>query len=178
MQIRQRDGNPEKMEGNIRLSSTELALSLEGPINKKTTYMLSARRSYLDFFFKLIDLPIRPNYWDFQYKVTHKINDKTTLTAIGLGAIDEFTFAVPKESDPTKEYIIRAYPSINQWNYTVGFTLKRLVENGYYNVTLSRNMFNNQLDQFEDADFGNESKIRSKQLLSVQEQPGERQRVS
>ncbi len=158
MQIRQRDGNPEKMEGNIRLSSTELALSLEGPINKKTTYMLSARRSYLDFFFKLIDLPIRPNYWDFQYKVTHKINDKTTLTAIGLGAIDEFTFAVPKESDPTKEYIIRAYPSINQWNYTVGFTLKRLVENGYYNVTLSRNMFNNQLDQFEDADFGNESK--------------------
>ena len=158
MQIRQRDGNPEKMEGNIRLSSTELALSLEGPINKKTTYMLSARRSYLDFFFKLIDLPIRPNYWDFQYKVTHKINDKTTLTAIGLGAIDEFTFAVPKESDPTKEYIIRAYPTINQWNYTVGFTLKRLVQNGYYNVTLSRNMFNNQLDQFEDADFGNESK--------------------
>lgn len=158
LQIRQRDGNPEKMEGNIRLSSTEFALSLEGPINKKTTYMVSARRSYLDFFFKLIDLPIRPNYWDFQYKVTHKFNDKTSLTAIGLGAIDEFTFAVPKESDPTKEYIIRAYPTINQWNYTVGFTLKHLVRNGYYNVTLSRNMFNNQLDQFEDADFGNESK--------------------
>ena len=35
MQIRQRDGNPEKMEGNIRLSSTELALSLEGPLIRK-----------------------------------------------------------------------------------------------------------------------------------------------
>lgn len=158
LQIRQRDGNPEKAEGNVRLSSTELALSMEGPISKKTTYLASARRSYLQYFFQLIDLPIRPNYWDFQYKVTHKFNKKTSLTAIGLGAIDEFTFAVPKKSDATKEYIIRSYPTINQWNYTVGFTLKHLFENGYYNLTISRNMFNNKLDQFADADFGNESK--------------------
>jgi len=158
LQIRQRDGNPEKAEGNVRLSSTELALSMEGPISKKTTHLASARRSYLQYFFQLIDLPIRPNYWDFQYKVTHKFNKKTSLTAIGLGAIDEFTFAVPKKSDATKEYIIRSYPTINQWNYTVGFTLKHLFENGYYNLTISRNMFNNKLDQFADADFGNESK--------------------
>ena len=158
LQIRQRDGNPEKAEGNVRLSSTELALSMEGPISKKTTYLASARRSYLQYFFQLIDLPIRPNYWDFQYKVTHKFNKKTSLTAIGLGAIDEFTFAVPKKSDATKEYIIRSYPTISQWNYTVGFTLKHLFENGYYNLTISRNMFNNKLDQFADADFGNESK--------------------
>jgi TonB dependent receptor/CarboxypepD_reg-like domain/TonB-dependent Receptor Plug Domain len=158
LQIRQREGNPEKAEGNIRLSSTELALSMEGPISKKTTYLASARRSYLQYFFQLIDLPIRPNYWDFQYKVTHKFNNKTSLTAIGLGAIDEFTFAVPQESDATKEYIIRSFPSINQWNYTVGFTLKHLFENGYYNLTISRNMFNNKLDQFADADYGNESK--------------------
>ena len=158
LQIRQRDGNPEEVEGNVRLSSTELAVLLEGPINKKTTFLASARRSYLQYFFKLIDLPIRPNYWDFQYKVTHKFSDKTSLTAIGLGAIDEFSYAIPKNSDATKEYIIRSYPIINQWNYTVGFTLKHLVENGYYNVTLSRNMFNNQLDQFSDAAYGDESK--------------------
>ncbi len=158
LQIRQREGNPEKAEGNIRLSSTELALSMEGPISKKTTYLASARRSYLQYFFQLIDLPIRPNYWDFQYKVTHKFDNKTTLTAIGLGAIDEFTFAVPQESDASKEYIIRSFPSINQWNYTVGFTLKHLFENGYYNLTISRNMFNNKLDQFADANYGNENK--------------------
>lgn len=164
LQIRQRDGNPEKIEGNVRLSSTELALSMEGPINKKTTFLASARRSYLQYFFQLIDLPIRPNYWDFQYKVTHRFNDKTTLTAIGLGAIDEFTFAVPKNSDATKEYIIRSYPTINQWNYTVGFTLKHLVSNGYYNLTLSRNVFNNRLDQFSDAAFGDESKRTFKSI--------------
>lgn len=156
LQFKQKDGNPDKLQANLRLSSTEVAATMEGPINKKTTFLASARRSYLQYFFQLIDLPIRPNYWDFQYKVTHKINDKTTLTAIGLGAIDQFTFAAPKNSDLEKEYIIRSLPTINQWNYTVGFTLKHLINKGYYTVTASRNMFNNRLDRFEDAQFGNE----------------------
>jgi len=150
LQFRQREGNPERVQGNIRVSSTEVAGTLEGPISSKTTFLASVRRSYLQFLFKAIDLPIRPNYWDFQYKVTHKINKKTTLTAIGVGAIDEFSFAVPKESSPEKEYILRSNPNINQWNYTTGFSLKRLLENGFLNISMSRNMFNNRLDRFED----------------------------
>lgn len=158
LQFKQRDGNPNKFQGNMRISSSEVAATLEGPLSKKTTFIASARRSYLQYFFQLIDLPIRPNYWDFQYKVTHRINEKTALTAIGIGAIDEFSFAVPKNTDLQKQYIIRSLPTINQWNYTVGFTLKRLINNGYINLTASRNMFNNRLDQFEDADFGNEAR--------------------
>ncbi len=158
LQFKQKDGNPDKLQSNIRVSSTEVATTFEGPINKKTTFLASARRSYLQYFFQLIDLPIRPNYWDFQYKITHKIDDKTTLTAIGLGAIDQFSFAVPARTTLEKEYIIRSLPTVNQWNYTVGFTLKRLIRNGYYSITASRNMFDNQLDKFEDADFGNESR--------------------
>lgn len=158
LQFKQRNGNATRMQGNWRLSSTELAGTLEGPIGKKTTFLASARRSYLQYFFQLIDLPIRPNYWDFQYKVNTKINEKNTITAIGLGAIDEFYFAVPKNSDPTKEYIIRSNPNINQWNYTMGFTWKKTLENGFSNLSLSRNMFNNRLDRFEDAQEGNEEK--------------------
>jgi TonB dependent receptor/CarboxypepD_reg-like domain/TonB-dependent Receptor Plug Domain len=157
LQFRQREGNPERVQGNIRVSSTEVAGTLEGPISSKTTFLASVRRSYLQFLFKAIDLPIRPNYWDFQYKVTHKINKKTTLTAIGVGAIDEFTFAVPEESSPEKEYILRSNPNINQWNYTTGFSLKRLLENGFLNVSISRNMFNNRLDRFEDNRQGDEN---------------------
>ncbi len=157
-QFKQREGNPDRFSGNIRLSSTELATTFEGPLSPKTTYLASVRRSYLQLLFQAIDLPIRPNYWDFQYKVTHKINAKTTITALGVGAIDEFTFAIPRESSPEKEYILRSVPSINQWNYTVGFSLKRLVNNGYINIALSRNTFDNQLDRFEDKDEGNEGR--------------------
>lgn len=146
--IKQRDGNPERISGNVRAGFTEAVLTLEGPISKKTTFLASARKSYLDFLFGLIDLPIRPNFYDFQYKVTHKIDEKTTLTAIGLGAIDRFTFATTKSSTPENIFITRSQPYINQWNYTTGFNLKRKVKKGFMNFAISRNMFNNQLDKF------------------------------
>jgi hypothetical protein len=149
--IKQREGNREKLSGNFRISATDASLTLEGPLGKKTNFLASARRSYLKFLFIALDLPIRPDYSDFQYKITHKFNDKTTLTAIGLGAIDEFEFATPKKSTPENIYIIRSLPYINQWNYTTGFALKRLINKGYMNFTLSRNMFNNALDKYEDA---------------------------
>lgn len=163
--IKQREGNPEKVSGNFRLSGTETALTLEGPLGKKTNYLASARRSYLQYLFQALDLPIRPNYWDFQYKVTHKIDDKTTLTAIGLGAIDEFAFAKTRESSPENIYILRSQPYINQWNYTTGFVLKRLVNKGFVNVALSRNMFNNSLDKFED-----ENKIEARRTFKLRSQ--------
>ncbi len=148
--ITQRNGNPNQLSGNVRLSGSEFAAMLEGPLSKKTTFMVSARRSYLQFLFKLLDLPIRPDYYDFQYKVNHKIDSKTELTFIGLGAIDNFRLAVPKNSDAENEYINRANPIIKQWNYTVGTTLKRLVNNGYYTIAISRNMFFNGADRYED----------------------------
>lgn len=147
--IQQRTGNPDKLSGNIRLSGSEFATTLEGPLGKKTTFLASARRSYLQFLFQLLDLPIRPDYWDFQYKINHKINNKTELNFIGIGAIDKFRLVAPKSSDAENEYILRSNPLLNQWNYTVGASLKRLVNNGFFTVALSRNMFFNGADRYE-----------------------------
>jgi hypothetical protein len=155
--FKQRDGNQERLSGNFRTSSSEIAATLEGPIDKKTNFLLSARRSYLQFLFQLIDLPIRPNYWDFQTRISRKLNEKTTLTFIGVGAIDEFSFGIPRNSTPDKTFILNATPSINQWNYTNGISLRHLISNGYLNISLSRNMFRNKLDRFENKDEGNEA---------------------
>lgn len=163
--IKQREGNSERLAGNARVSFTETALTLEGPLSKKTTFLASARKSYLSFLFKLIDLPIRPDFDDFQYKITHQFNAKTKLTAIGLGAIDRFSFAPTKKSTLENTYVLRSTPYINQWNYTVGFNLNRQIENGFLNFTLSRNMFDNSLDKFED-----EQQIESNRSLKVQSQ--------
>ena len=151
-QFRQKNGNPNKIQGNVRLSATELAATLEGPLSKdkKTTFLFSARRSYLQLLFSVIDLPIRPNYWDFQAKITRQINKKTTLSFIGIGAIDEFRFAPIKDATPEKLYVINSNPLINQWNYTGGLTLKRLIHNGFINLALSRNSFDNDNKQYED----------------------------
>ena len=160
-QFRQRNGNTNQLQGNIRLSATELATTFEGPLSKKTTFLASARRSYLQLLFKAIDLPIRPNYWDFQYKVTHRINKKMTLTLLGIGAIDHFSFGLPREATPEKLYVLDATPSINQWNYTVGATLRNQIKNGYWNLALSRSMLDNSIEKFDGNDLGNEAKRRT-----------------
>jgi CarboxypepD_reg-like domain/TonB-dependent Receptor Plug Domain len=151
-QFRQKNGNPNRFQGNFRLSATEAALTLEGPLskNKKTTFLASARRSYLQLLFKAIDLPIRPNYWDFQTKITHQLNKKTTLTFLAIGAIDEFRFEAPKEATPEKLYTINSNVLVNQWNYTVGAAIKKNIPNGFWNLALSRTSFNNDIEKFED----------------------------
>jgi len=155
-EFKQRNGNPERFSGNARLSATEFALTGEGPIGDKVTYLASARRSYLQLLFQAIDLPILPNYWDFQYKVQYKPNAKTTVNFIGVGAIDEFRFTQPRETTPEKEYILRSSPNINQWNYTTGVSIRRLIDRGFVNIALSRSMLDNRIDRFEDRQEGNE----------------------
>jgi hypothetical protein len=164
-QFKQKNGNPNRFQGNFRLSATDASLTLEGPLskNKKTTFLASARRSYLQLLFQTLDLPIRPNYWDFQTKITHQFNKKTTLTFIGIGAIDEFSFAAPKDVTPEKLYTINSNVSVNQWNYTVGATLRHSIPSGSWNLALSRTVFNNDIVKYED----NQNPTPASQTLDV-----------
>jgi outer membrane receptor for ferrienterochelin and colicin len=165
-QFKQKTGNRNKLQGDLRLSSSELSGTLEGPLSKdkKTTFLFSARRSYLQLLFSLLDLSIRPSYYDFQTKITRQIDKKTTLSFIGIGAIDDFRFGTVRKATPDKLYDINSLPFIKQWTYTAGVSLKRLLHNGYLNVALSRNSFDNNLNQYED----NKLKLPSQQTLSVQ----------
>jgi len=151
-QFKQKVGNANKFQGNIRASVLETAITLEGPLskNRKTTFLASARKSYYQLLFKTLDLPFLPNFWDFQTKITHKINDKMTLNFIGIGAIDDFKFVAPKNISPEKLYLVNSNAIIQQWNYTVGASLKRSLSNGFWNLALSRTRFNNNIQKFED----------------------------
>lgn len=167
LQMKQRKANPDNIQHNVRLSATELAYTLDGPIVKdKVTFLASARRSYLQFLFQALQIPIQPSYWDFQYKIDYKINDKLTFYTLGIGAIDNFSFITPDDLTPENVYIIKSNPTINQWNYTNGYGLKKLVKNGFWNLTASRNMLNNELDQFED----NQNPVESERILKIRSQ--------
>jgi hypothetical protein len=162
-QFKQKQGSSNRLQGNFRLSGTEVATTFEGPINSKTTFLASARRSYLNLLFSLIDLPIRPSYWDFQTKISHQINKTTSLNFIGIGAIDRFEFGVPRNADADKLYVLNSNPFINQWTYTGGVSLKKLVKDGYLNVALSRNSFDNNITRYED----NKAKLPSQLTLEL-----------
>ena len=151
-QFKQKVGNANKFQGNVRSDIIESAITLDGPLskNKKTTFLASARKSYFDFLRSTIDAPFLPNYADFQTKITHKINDKMTLNFIGIGAIDKFKFVATKDITPEKLYQISSNASIQQWNYTAGLSLRKSLSNGFWNLALSRTRFNNNLQKFED----------------------------
>lgn len=145
-----KEGRRDKMATQLTVGASELTLSNEGPLGEKTTYLVSARRSYLQGLFRLIGLPFLPTFNDFQIKTTTKINDKTELTFIGVGAIDDFVlnFDTPKneleEDRENRLFLLESLPISSQWNYATGLKLKKFRDNGFWTFVLSRNMLNNR----------------------------------
>ncbi|MFT4856746.1 MAG: hypothetical protein ACI8YP_000848 [Algoriphagus sp.] len=160
-----KEGRRDKMATQLTLGASELTLSNEGPIGEKTTYLVSARRSYLQGLFRLIGLPFLPTFNDFQVKTTTKLNEKTELTFIGVGAIDNFVLNqdVPEEETDDERadrlYLLDVLPIQSQWNYTTGLKLKRFRENGFWTFVLSRNMLNNEAYKYAGNDESNESNL-------------------
>lgn len=170
-----KEGRRDKMATQLTVGASELTISNEGPIGEKTTYFVSARRSYLQGLFKLLGLPFLPTFNDFQFKTTTKFNEKTELTLIGVGAIDQFAlnFDVPNsESDDEREqrlFRLDNLPISSQWNYATGAKLKRFRDNGFWTFILSRNMLNNQSYKY----FNNDESDASNLLFDYTSQESE-----
>ena len=123
----QRDGNSQKSSTKVRVGASEAGFTLNTPLFKgekersNTTLMLSARRSYLQFIFELVALPIRPDCWDYQWKVTHTIDAYNSIRFIGLGSIDDFRLWHPKNLMQNNSLPLNKFPSLNNnpphWDY-------------------------------------------------------------
>ncbi|WNB17470.1 TonB-dependent receptor [Marivirga arenosa] len=159
LQFDQRDGNRREFRNNFRLSSSEAAITTEGPLFKKedeersnTSFIASVRRSYLQLLFQAIDLPFLPDYWDYQYKLSHKIDDYNELIFTGVGSIDDLTINAPDDFSPEQQAVLDQIPVIKQWSTTSGLSWKRRFKDnsGFMTTALSTNILNNQFEQFQD----------------------------
>ncbi len=150
IEFQQKDGNPEKLEVQGTLGASEVALTLDGPIGDKTTYIFSARRSYLQFLFKVLGLPFLPTYNDAQFKVKTKLDEKNELTFIGLGAIDDFKLNLEANDTEDQRYILNYVPVNEQYSYTVGAVYKHFREKSYDTWVLSHNYLNNSSYKYQD----------------------------
>lgn len=158
MQFEQKNGNKRDFSGNFRVGASETALTINTPLFKgkkeesKTGAIISVRRSYLQFLFQAIGLPIRPDYWDYQYKIDHKINDYNYLYLIGLGSIDDFYLDGSGELDNNARAALEQSPYIIQRTNTVGLTWKNILKSGkgFFETTLSNNSLINNFSRYED----------------------------
>ncbi|MFH0895171.1 MAG: TonB-dependent receptor [Bacteroidota bacterium] len=157
MEFKFRDGREDRMGTKFTLGASDMGLTAEGPIGKKTTFIASARRSYLQFLFKVIGLPFLPTYNDFQFKVKYKPDAKNEFTLLGIGAIDDFTLntELQKTGDDQQKYILGYLPVQTQWNYMNGVKYVHYRNTSYSTLVLSRNMLNNESEKYRNNDDSN-----------------------
>ncbi len=158
MQFNQKNGNKRNLNANFRLGASETAITINSPLFKgkkeesKTGIIVSVRRSYLQFLFEVIGLPIRPDYWDYQYKIDHKINDYNYIYLLGIGSIDDFYLDGSGTLDNNTRAVLDQAPFINQRTNTIGLTWKKILKNGkgFMESTISNNMLKNDFTRYQD----------------------------
>lgn len=147
------DGNTDRMIYRATLGASEMAVSANGPVSKKTNVLFSVRQSYLQFLFGVIGLPFLPTFNDYTLKVKTKFNVKNELTIISIGALDKFKLNTGiKDPSEEQQYILDYLPVNNQWNYAIGANYRHYRDNSYSTFVLSRNMLYNETYKFKGND--------------------------
>ncbi len=155
IEFTQKRGNPTQLKTRATLGTSDAGITLDGPLGKNTTFMLSVRQSYLQFLFKLIKLPFLPTYNDFQLNVKSQLSKNSELSIIALGAIDNFKLnesvndsETDQETLKRNKIILNTVPVNSQWNYTVGASYKYFADKSTHLVVLSRNELKNTAEKY------------------------------
>ena len=143
------DGGDER-KYKLALGASEVSLQTEGKLGKKSNYIASARRSYLQFLFAGLGLPFLPTFNDLTFKVETNISPKNDLTILGIGAYDDNVLNLDAPEDEATQYTLSTVPYQTQWNYTLGAVYKHYFEESYLNVIVSNNHLRNILYKYLD----------------------------
>ena len=75
----EKEGSKENTNFQFTLGASETAFTVDGPMGKKTSYIFSVRRSYLQFLFSAFGLPFLPTFSDYQFKVKTNFDESAPL---------------------------------------------------------------------------------------------------
>ena len=166
MELKLIEGNEEEISGSFTLGSSDAGLTLNTPLSKKSTLLLSVRRSYLQFLFKALKLPFLPTYNDMQFKYTFKPDKKNQFNFLGIATIDDFTLNkdINNDEEDTLQIALNSYNLNNlvinkQWNYTIGGTWRHFFDNSNLFFVMSRNHLDNTALKYLDYADENSQKI-------------------
>lgn len=150
--VRSKDGNQKKIQGNLSVGMISSRVNIEGPIlNEKTTFNFSARRTYLD-------LLLRPMIWatqryeslservdggydfyDLNLKVTHRFSDKDQISFLGYRGDDTaWTKRKEQEDASSLSWSWGNMLAALNWNHVINGQL-------FLNTTMSYNRYRSAL---------------------------------
>ena len=133
LSVNLRDGRTDRFGGKATIAATQFGLSGEGPIGEQGSYIVSARRSYLDFIFKAAGFAFVPEYWDFLIKANYELTRNDNITLLSISAIDNVRqFNDTKEKQYNNSQILAS----SEYQGIAGASWRHLFKGGFSTVTL------------------------------------------
>lgn len=153
-----RDGDMERNSLKATLGASEVSLSSNGHLGKKTSYLVSVRQSYLQALFKVLGLPFLPAYTDASFKLKTRFDSHNELTLIGLGGLDRMKLNLGIEGEDA-EYMLSYLPKIEQETYTVGGVYRHYTPIHVQTIVLSQSYLNNRNIKYRNNDESSEDNL-------------------
>ena len=145
-----KDGSKSQTNRRFTVGASEISYSMNGAIGDNVNYIVSLRRSYLQFLFNYIGLPFLPTFNDGLFKTEFDLNNNNKITLLGLGAYDKSRLNTGiGDPDEEQKYILNYLPEQDQQSYVLGMSYRHLSEKGFQKLTISRNMLNNESYKYQ-----------------------------
>lgn len=177
MNITSREGTRNNLySGNLNLSMAGFGTVMEGRINGgRGSWILSARKSFLDLISSNVGLTAVPKYYDLQFKAAYDISKIHKLSWSGIYGNDKILFA--GESDITKLSLAGSRDTVGvervdvkQSQYATGLTLKSIWSNTFYSMlTVYYNNYHNDVDvdeEYTERVFDSKGKLHNSNILN------------
>lgn len=158
--VRTNDGDMQKYHGTLSIGLLTSKINLEGPIVKgKTSFNISARRSYVDLLAKPFmpdDQKINYYFYDLNAKINHKFSDRSRLFLSAYNGKDHFStqYDATESEDGTKMNWGNTLVSA-RWNYIFNNQL-------FSNTTVAYNNYQFDIHAHSTNRFGSTTNIVNK----------------
>ncbi len=119
--ITTRTPNTKQFSANFGLDLINATATLEGPLTDKGSWLLSARRGYIDLILALIDIDedYNPQYADVYGKFTYQLTPADTLTLNGLYGWDKNRIRL-NDADNNLDSLYNNSTIWTKWRHTFG----------------------------------------------------------
>jgi hypothetical protein len=116
------------LSGRATLGFAGAGVILEGPVNKgKGAWIVSARRSFLDFFTKDVGFGGVPVNYTFNSKVIYDLSPKDRIWAVNISGVDNIRLGLKEGKTDRTEEVNNFDIRYDGWRSATGFNWQRLL---------------------------------------------------
>ncbi len=119
-----REGSRERFEADLDLGVAGVGAVVEGPIGRRGSYVVSARRSYLELVASAFGLTAIPHFTNYQGKAVVDVSPTQQMSVVSLGGADRIVFGVD-QADLDDPSVVDVESS--GWRTTHGVTWRSLL---------------------------------------------------